>query len=295
MKIEKISDNQIRCTLNQADLTSRQLKISELAYGSSKAKALFKDMMKQASYECGFEADDMPLMIEAIPVSADCIVIIVTKVDDPEELDTRFSKFTSTDTDDEYDYPFDDEADTLSTIPEDFDSDKYEALSASEELDIPDEDAAGDVINLFNKVKEFLNKSISDISDNPSITPNDSNNSSKSADFVPLKDSISGSTAKQSPVIRIYSFDNFETFSDAAIAVSTTYSDRNTLYKCSKSSTYYLVLYKTVCQSVDFNKTCNILSEFGSKENANTARVNYFDEHLDCIIRDQAIQVAAKL
>ena len=30
---------------------------------------------------------------EAIPVSADCIVLIVTKVDDPEELDTRFSKF----------------------------------------------------------------------------------------------------------------------------------------------------------------------------------------------------------
>ena len=83
MKIEKLSENQIRCTLNKADLTSRHLKISELAYGSEKAKELFRDMMKQAAYELGFEAEDIPLMIEAIPISSECIVFIVTKVDDP--------------------------------------------------------------------------------------------------------------------------------------------------------------------------------------------------------------------
>lgn len=47
-------------------------------------------MMQQASVELGFEADDTPLMIEAIPVSPDCLILIVTKVEDPEELDTRF-------------------------------------------------------------------------------------------------------------------------------------------------------------------------------------------------------------
>ena len=100
MKIEKINDNQIRCTLNKADLAARHLKISELAYGSDKAKALFRDMMQQASAELGFDAEDIPLMIEAIPVSAECIVLIVTKVDDPEELDTRFSRFSSDNDDD---------------------------------------------------------------------------------------------------------------------------------------------------------------------------------------------------
>lgn len=103
MKIERVNENQIRCTLNQADLASRQLKISELAYGSEKAKELFRDMMQQASYEVGFEADDIPLMIEAIPISSDCIVLIITKVENPEELDTRFSKFSPLD-DGEYDY-----------------------------------------------------------------------------------------------------------------------------------------------------------------------------------------------
>ena len=67
--------------------------MSELAYGSDKAKDLFRDMMEKANDEYGFEADNIPLMIEAIPMSGECIVLVITKVEDPEELDTRFSKF----------------------------------------------------------------------------------------------------------------------------------------------------------------------------------------------------------
>lgn len=108
MKIEKINDNQIKCTLNKSDLASREIKISELAYGTDKAKDLFRDMMQQASYEFGFEAEDIPLMIEAIPVSSDCIVLLITKVEDPEELDTRFSKFAPSIEDSEDNDDFDD-------------------------------------------------------------------------------------------------------------------------------------------------------------------------------------------
>lgn len=99
MKIEKINDNQIRCTLNQQDLQSREIKISELAYGTQKAKDLFHDMIEQADHEFGFHTDDMPLMIEAIPISMDCIVLVITKVEDPEELDTRFSRFAPSEDD----------------------------------------------------------------------------------------------------------------------------------------------------------------------------------------------------
>ena len=95
VKIEKINDTQIRCTLTSEDLADRQLKLSELAYGSEKAKDLFRDMMLQAQDQFGFEADNVPLMIEAIPITPDSIVLIITKVEDPEELDTRFSKFAA--------------------------------------------------------------------------------------------------------------------------------------------------------------------------------------------------------
>ncbi len=97
MKLEKLNDNQIRCTLNQEDLQERQLHISELAYGTDRAKALFRDMMQQAFLEFGFEAENIPLMIEATPLSGDSLVLVITKLEDPDELDTRFSRFTQQD------------------------------------------------------------------------------------------------------------------------------------------------------------------------------------------------------
>lgn len=115
MKIEKVNDSQIRCTLTREDLASRKLKISELAYGTQKAKALFRDMMEMANYEYGFEADNIPLMIEAIPMNSECIVLIITKVEDPEELDTRFSKFAPGMEDDSDDDITDDESESDDT------------------------------------------------------------------------------------------------------------------------------------------------------------------------------------
>lgn len=99
MKIEKINDNQIRCTLTKEDLADRQIKLSELAYGSEKARGLFKDMIQQANYEFGFEANDLPLMVEAIPLSEEKLILQITKVEYPEELDTRFSRFSELDED----------------------------------------------------------------------------------------------------------------------------------------------------------------------------------------------------
>ena len=94
MKIERLSENQIRCTLTSADLASRKIRISELAYGTDKARELFRDMMLRARTECGFDAEDVPLMIEAIPMNSDSIVLVITKVEDPAELDTRFAHFS---------------------------------------------------------------------------------------------------------------------------------------------------------------------------------------------------------
>ncbi len=134
MKIEKISDNQIRCTLNKSDLIDREMKISELAYGTEKAKALFRDMIQQAFYEFGFEVDDIPLMIEAIPVSTECLILVITKVDDPDELDTRFSKFSSFNTHD------------LSDKSDDDDDDAY----------------ADEIINTFEHLDDFSENSEDD-------------------------------------------------------------------------------------------------------------------------------------
>ena len=91
MKIEKISETQIKVFLNQSDLRERNIKLTELAYGSEKTQALFREMMEQAVEMCGFEIEDSPLMIEAAPASSDGIVIIVSKVLDENRMDNKFS------------------------------------------------------------------------------------------------------------------------------------------------------------------------------------------------------------
>ena len=127
MKIEKINDNKIRCTLTSADLAERNLKLSELAYGTEKARSLFQDMMLEANQQFGFNVDNAPLMVEAVPVAPDSIVLIITRVEDPQELDTRFAKFA----------------------PSGDDTDGPEPVQYS---------GADDIIDLFHKLCDVKNK-----------------------------------------------------------------------------------------------------------------------------------------
>ncbi len=107
MKLEKLNNNQIRCTFTKEDLASRDIKLSEFAYGSVKAKELFREVMSWASYEFGFETNNTPLMVEAVPLSKDSIMLIVTKVDNPDVLDSRFSKYSPSSDEEMDDMPFD--------------------------------------------------------------------------------------------------------------------------------------------------------------------------------------------
>ncbi len=93
MDIKLVNRNQIKCTLTNLDLGVRNLKMSELTYGSFQANKLIDEMLKKASSEYGFDVSDTSLMIETIPEVDDGITVIITKVEDPEEMDTRLSKF----------------------------------------------------------------------------------------------------------------------------------------------------------------------------------------------------------
>lgn len=283
MKIERLNENQIRCTLNKSDLASRQLKINELAYGSDKAKELFRDMMQQASYELGFEAEDTPLMIEAIPVSSECIVLIVTKVDNPEELDTRFSRFSPSDSDDD-NFDFDD----IETI-EGNDYSDFSLPTANEELDecaATDEEVLpeDELMNIFNRVKEYFNK--------------DSDN--KASQSSPSQPSGKGTTDRpehreSANISRVFSFSSLDDITNAACIIDTFYKDTNSVYKNPSDRRYYLCISKTKCNSKDFNKVCNILSEYGQKESGFDNHIGFFAEHCECIIAEHALHILRRL
>lgn len=283
MKIERLNENQIRCTLNKSDLASRQLKINELAYGSDKAKELFRDMMQQASYELGFEAEDTPLMIEAIPVSSECIVLIVTKVDNPEELDTRFSRFSPSDSDDD-NFDFDD----IETI-ECNDYSDFSLPTANEELDecaATDEEGLpeDELMNIFNRVKEYFNKD----SDNKASQPSPSQPSGKGTTDRPEH-------RESANISRVFSFSSLDDITNAACIIDTFYKDSNSVYKNPSDRRYYLCISKTKCNSKDFNKVCNILSEYGQKESGFDNHIGFFAEHCECIIAEHALHILRRL
>lgn len=283
MKIERLNENQIRCTLNKSDLASRQLKINELAYGSDKAKELFRDMMQQASYELGFEAEDTPLMIEAIPVSSECIVLIVTKVDNLEELDTRFSRFSPSDSDDD-NFDFDD----IETI-EGNDYSDFSLPTANEELDecaATDEEGMpeDELMNIFNRVKEYFNKD----SDNKASQPSPSQPSGKGTTDRPEH-------RESANISRVFSFSSLDDITNAACIIDTFYKDSNSVYKNPSDRRYYLCISKTKCNSKDFNKVCNILSEYGQKESGFDNHIGFFAEHCECIIAEHALHILRRL
>ncbi len=164
MKIEKLSENQIRCTLTKEDLASRELKISELAYGTEKAKNLFRDMMRQANFEFGFEAEDIPLMIEAVPLNAECIVLIITKVEDPEELDTRFSRFAPSvmedgdeEEDDDVESASDEMLDLFRRIQESRTPSASDSKQDAQKTDMPEDDRKRTRVFALDSLQQMIN------------------------------------------------------------------------------------------------------------------------------------------
>ena len=250
MKIEKISDTQIRCTLSRQDLADRDLKLSELAYGSDKAKDLFRELMVQASYECGFEADDIPLMIEAIPVSGDCLVLVVTKVEDPDELDTRFSNFSSFRGDQEEDSP---------------------SVTSS---------VAEEILECFGQLGALLGKGREAIEKNTDKT-----------EEAPQEEA----TPAPVSLTKVYSFPSLTDVTALAQLISPYYFGESTLYKDEVSTNYYLVLHMSDHTPEEFNRICNVISEYGTPVNTGYASLSYFAEHFKPIVKADAVQTLTVL
>ena len=220
MKIEKINNNQIKCVLNKNDLVSRHIKVSELAYGTEKAQELFKDMMDQASDQFGFEAQNAPLMIEAVPLSAESIMLIITKVDNPEELEDKFVSLPSSK------------------------ARSFKKKDDAEKTNLPVK---------FNKTDTSMN------------------------------------------VFFVYSFHSFDDVSSAAKNLTSLPIHNSVLYKDISDNTYYLTIVSEDVEKSDVSIAQGILSEYGDELLIPKTKLNYYDEHYDKIIKENAVSVLKNL
>ncbi|MBQ7563399.1 MAG: adaptor protein MecA [Lachnospiraceae bacterium] len=253
MKLEKVNDRQIRCTLTKADLADRELKLSELAYGTEKAKNLFRDMMQQAAYEFGFDAEDIPLMIEAIPLSSESIVLIITKVEDPEELDTRFSNFAPSVRNNNINDQLDNIIHSITEDPESV-LDLFKKLKQT-----------------TNELKKSLNASVSELKKTQAeIAANEEQN-------------------EEVNLSKAFSFESLDEISRLSRIITPVYSGRNSLYKDKKLNRYILIVNKSGHSEADFNKICNMISEYGRFERMTPATEAFLEEDGSLIIRDNAL------
>ena len=294
MKIERLSENQIRCTLNKADLNEKNLKLSELAYGSQKARDLFRDMIQQASAELGFEIDDTPLMVEAIPVSPDCLILIVTKVEDPEELDTRFSRFTKVneyDVDDE-----DDDYDDLDDVYDSDDDDDFDdtddnstiariQISGSE--NVPDEIKRA-LEGIFRNLPGISSASI-DASFKKEVheTTNSTDKGSDSSEVT--------NTDELPKVQALYSFDSLSTIIRASKQIASFYFSDNCLYKNPANNRYYLLISNSSNSAHELARACSIIGEYGAMEEMTYAMPAHLKEHYIPIVAEDAVQTLSAL
>ncbi|WP_405726018.1 adaptor protein MecA [Anaerotignum sp.] len=88
MKIERISENQLKLTLTKDDLKERDIRLEDLITPSEKTQKLFRDIMEQALDEEDFVSENTPLMVEAVPMGTEGIMIIVTKVNNKDKKDS---------------------------------------------------------------------------------------------------------------------------------------------------------------------------------------------------------------
>ena len=254
MKIEKISDNQIRCVLTKNDLDAHAIKISELAYGSEKAKGLFRDMMRQAEKEFGFEAEDIPLMIEAIPYS-EHVVLIITKVEDPEELDTKFSNFA----------PGVREGDPML-------DEMIQELSG-----------AAEVLDLFKKIQDCVTNP-----QNKHVKEHDTTTNETEAE------TISDENEPQN-LARVFVFSTLSHVQKLARVAGANYRASNSLYKDDAYGTYVLITTCGEHSREEYNRFCNMASEYGSMHKSKEATERYLEEHFEPIIKDNALQTLSEL
>ena len=164
-------------------------------------------------------------------------------MEDPEELDTRFSRFSPT--------------------GGDWDS-KRDGIS-------PKLDGAEDLLNLLGKVKE----SISAVPGQEQTTPD--------------------TTDKKPSDLRLFSFGTMDSAIYASQLLGKMYHGSNTLYKDTDADMFILALTQSDHTSKDFNRICNMLSEYGSQENSSGATLAYLEEHCDVILAADAVQQLAQI
>ena len=90
--------------------------------------------------------------------------------------------------------------------------------------------------------------------------------------------------------VRLFSFNHIDLVIQAAHLLAPAYHGSNTLYRDDEADMYILALTPSDHSANEFNKICNMLSEYGSLEKASASVLAFLEEHCEVVISSDAIQ-----
>jgi adapter protein MecA 1/2 len=181
-------------------------------------------------------------MIEAMP-SVDEVVLIITKVNNPEELDDKVSQFTG------------EVIDTSSNVV-------FPQIDGLEKLD-----GADRMVELLKTMKDTLEK---------------------------IKKRIDGKPkSEKSESLKLFAFSSITGVITACKLISSLYEGNNSLYKDSSSDSYILALTRSVMSTAEFNRICNMLSEYSTPDSADGAVLAFLEEHCEILLANDAVKKLA--
>lgn len=243
MRISRVNDNQIKAVLTRQDLAARNIRLSEFVYGSAKAKELFNELVMKANLELGFNVEnDAPLMVEAIPMGKEdnSLMLLISKVEYPEELDMKYSDFTEADE------------------------------NASGFSEYMDEETPSIGASFLEKLKAAMTVQASNLE----------------GDAEPLEEVVD-----TEGFTRLFAFNKLDDVMRLAAIVEPIHEGASSLYRDEEENVYYLVVQGKGCRAENFNKVCNILSEYSLQLKYMRSGEAFFKEHLKLIRADDALEV----
>jgi adapter protein MecA 1/2 len=144
-------------------------------------------------------------------------------------------------------------------------------------------EGADEVLDLFKKIHEGRTNNAAN--NTLSGTPVNGN-------ALPLKEDNSEENLE---LTRIYGFESLNQVTRLAHIIAPFYNGKNSLYKNENTSSYMLVVSQSEHTPEEFNRICNMLSEYGSLEKFVSASEAYMEEHFEPIIKNKAIQALSQI
>ena len=95
--------------------------------------------------------------------------------------------------------------------------------------------------------------------------------------------------------MREYTFPTLDAVIDAAHGLNNFFTGESALYKDAQNGSYSLILHQAETSPEDFNKVCNMLSEYGKGHSSSPAKEAFLMEHGGCMIPEAALNKLAQI